>query len=401
MSGHTPWRDFRHKRSPVSEAEHREAEAALESSSSSSRLLPALWIVLASLLASLIALAILLLVKMDFFSTDALTNEQLKSVWAFLGVALGAVVTLIGTLLTEQHNRRTAALTREAGERERLAKVQQQALAEQAEKRLTIDTVAKTLELITDDSGGYAKRARVGGAIATMVELEGGAVAIRILGELWAADAVDSDTAVWLINRVLKESTETDELDAAADLLVFNAAKLVPGKNDENQERATWLAIIPEYWPQHLPTTARNSLVTATVRLLLVRELEYWHEQSTSPLDLLHMALDDAEHRASAAFVLAKLHDLGVLQALDAEPGEEALDEIVFLSENFTPAPWFARLVAEFERWACGEDVSDLAATTAGSVVAAATGSASSPTAPLADPHTRRATKEPNPSDPA
>src|SRR5262245_43199661 len=92
------------------------------SSSSPSWLLRSLWIILAGLLASLIALAILLLVKMNFFSTKTLTDEQVKTVWAFLGVALGAVVTLIGTLLTEQHNRRTNLLAR------------------QAERRQTIDT---------------------------------------------------------------------------------------------------------------------------------------------------------------------------------------------------------------------------------------------------------------------
>jgi hypothetical protein len=150
-------------------------------------LVPALWAALGCLLLALIGVAVfLLVVKMDFFSEKALTDEQSKAVWTFVGVSLGAVVTLIGTLLAEQHNPRTAAIEREA------------------ETRLKLDTVGKLLELLTD-SGEYAKRARVGGAIATMVELEGGGVALRVLGDLWTADAVDVSTAVWLIERVLNE----------------------------------------------------------------------------------------------------------------------------------------------------------------------------------------------------
>lgn len=76
-------------------------------------------------------------------STSHLSSDQTKTLWAFLGVALGAVVTLISALLTEQHNRRTDALAREAEERLRLTALQQQALAREAEERLRIDTVAK------------------------------------------------------------------------------------------------------------------------------------------------------------------------------------------------------------------------------------------------------------------
>jgi hypothetical protein len=377
-----------------------EPEALGRRERASTWLLPGLWITLACLLASLIVLAILLLVKMNFFSTDPLTDEQLKSVWAFLGVALGAVVTLIGTLLTEQHNRRTAAITREAGERERLAKAEQQVLAEQAERRLTIDTVSKTLELITE-SGNYAKRARVGGAIATMMELEGGAVAIRILGELWAADAVDSDTAVWLINRVLERSKQTDELQAAAALLSTNVSKLVPGKNDADQDTENFPLLLYDSWPVSLPVIARNSLLVMTVKLLLVRELEWWQARSRFPVDLLTYALDDPEYSSGAAFTLAKLHDLGVLQTLDAEPDEQQLARIRFLSEDFVASGWFERLLAEFEHWARGEDVGAVAASTAGSIGVAASESSSSPSPRMKNVETPRKTEEPSPSDPA
>lgn len=313
-------------------------------SSPSTLLLAGLWIVLTLLLASLIGLAIMLLVQINVFSGKALTNDQLKSVWAFLGVALGAAVTLIGTLLTEQHNRRT-------------------------EKRLKIDTVAKTLELITDDSGGSLARARIGGAVATMMELEGSAVAIRILGDLWMADAVDSETAVWLINRVLTESKKPDELEAAADLLVNNVRKLVPAKNDANQDYDNWPAVLRESWPTHLPPDARNSLSQMLVKVLLVREPEYWQDRERWPINLMYKALDDPVERNANAFVLFKLFSLGILEAFNQQPSAKQHEQILDGSSNFHPFPWFVRFVEQIEFWAAGEDVSDMAAASFGSSV--------------------------------
>ena len=71
-----------------------------------------------------------------------------------------------------------------------------------------------------------------------------------------------------------------------------------------------------------------------------MREVEYWREGTAFPVDLLMMALDDPEEGSAAASALTKLHDLGVLQRLDAEPNEEALARITSLSETFTPAHW-------------------------------------------------------------
>ena len=58
-------------------------------------------------------------------------------------------------------------------------------------------------------------------------------------------------------------------------------------------------------------------------------------------------------------------------------------------------------LVAQFERWACGEDVSEMAASTTGSVVAATKESSTSPRPPWKNAEMPRATEEPNPSYPS
>jgi hypothetical protein len=338
-------------------------------------LIPALWILLGFLLLALIGVAGFLLVKTDFFSGKSPTDTQAKTLWAFVGVALGAVVTLIGALLTEQqnrrtialerekaelteqHNRRTIALETEAAQREReaaqrdaLAKAAQEALEAQAEKRLTLDTVARLLELLTED-GDYAKRARVGGAIATMVELEGGTVALRILGELWTAGAVDTETAVWLIERVLNEDRPEDEQVLAANLLATHVTKLVPARNDQDQDWNLWPALTVT-WPSSLPSAARGALLVTAVRTLLAREPNWWHERGAEPVDMFFGALEDDEYRQPSSCVIVTLVDLEFL-ILEAERAEQIRE----WSTSKTSMAWFSQLISRFEHWAEGQPV--------------------------------------------
>jgi len=79
--------------------------------------MPAAWSLLAVLTLALLSLAVYLLFRMDLFAEGPLTDEQAKTLWAFLGVAIGTVATLIGSLLTEQNSRRLDDRAREAGDR--------------------------------------------------------------------------------------------------------------------------------------------------------------------------------------------------------------------------------------------------------------------------------------------
>jgi UPF0716 family protein affecting phage T7 exclusion len=337
-----------------------------ESRESSHRLLLVLWSVLALLLLCLVGVATVLLVRMDFFSGSKPTDQEIKSIWAFVGVALGAVVTLIGALLTEQHNRRTVALTREAAEREKLARDAQQALDAQTQQRLSLDTVGKLLELITKEDGEYAKPARVGGAIATMIELEGGAVALRILGDLWSTGAVDTPLALWLLERVLEnpKSTESEQIQAAY-LLNLNASRLVPSPDDDNQDWRATISVLDGPWPSHLPGPVQDALGLTMINMLLARDLSYWKERGDAyPVQVLMRSLQGEYAEALAyvrAYVLKALLDLRVLNALDAEPDEREEERIRSLSDLAAPAPWFAQLVSQFKPWAAGQSVVEVA----------------------------------------
>lgn len=299
----------------------------------------ALWTLLSVVVMSLLLLATVLLLRSGFLSTTGLSEEQTKSLWTFLGVALGAAVTLIGALLTEQNSRRTSALGQEA------------------EERLAVDSVTKLLELTTIE-GNYAPRARVAGAIATMIQLRGGAVAIRILGDLWRDDAVDSRTASWLIDRVMQEqqdSSGTDAADAAA-LLVENAHKLVPARGASFQGWYEWPSTVDSRWSADLPADAKNAIIVAAINVLLAREIAYWKEYG-GPYPyvlMLTAALDDPEFSSSVAVVLCALMDSGALLELGIDITGRDRNRARELSTYFELHPWFEKLLERLVPWARG-----------------------------------------------
>jgi hypothetical protein len=328
-----------------------------------------LWVSLAVVVLLLFALAVVLLVKSHVLSARSLTDEQTKSLWAFLGVAFGAVVTLIGALLTEQHNRRTDALTRQTADREQAAREQEQRLADETEYRLKIDTTAKVLELITVEGGdGYAPRARVAGAIATLMQLGGGVIGMRILGELWAADAIDSDTACWLIDRILQDSSApAEEVVQAANLLAVQAQRLVLQPEDSSLYGMFWPDSIADSWPVRLPDKAKDGILVAIIRLLLARDIEWWKHLAGAiiPIDLLIDALRDTGcySAGDSARVLSVLSDAGAFDKLQY-PMDRYMEQIRELSSPVEFTPWLDNLLKQLNQWAAGQPYSVPVATT-------------------------------------
>jgi hypothetical protein len=307
-------------------------------------LIRTIWVILAAFVLLLFVLAAVLLANSGVLSGKPLTGEQAKNLWAFLGVALGAVVTLIAALLTEQHNRRTDTL------------------ASEAEHRQRIDTLAKVLELITSQNGGastggYAPRARVDGAIATLVQFGDVVVGVRVLRELWAAGAVNSSTAEWLISHVLQGSNSPEEMVEAAYVLALQADRLVPAEADPDQDWFVWPAKVTEPWPARLPDATRQALVVAAVRMLLARDIEWWERVAVhDPVQALVNALNDPQERVqrAAARVLATLTDAGGLARIRFPVSGEAAKRIRELSDQELN-PWFERYIPQLSQWAKNE----------------------------------------------
>jgi hypothetical protein len=341
-----------------------------------------LWVLLCVLLAGLCALAALVLVKSGVLTSRQLSDAQTKNLWAFLGVVLGAVVTLIGALLTEQHNRRTDALTQESNIREEIVRSEQAAIARQAEERLTLDTVVKVLELVSDPAGN-AGRVRVAGALSAMIKLRGGTIAVRILGELWVADAVDSATAVWLIDRVfqdcLSEPGRDDDAEAAAAVLAAYATKLV--RDVDGRPDAHWWPATLRGWPGKLSPPAKNDIIVACVRMIFARPPDAWREAGRiPPLDTLHnaAAAADEEYAWGAAKILLRFLDDGVLDALNvldtlgSSESAQYRESLTSIAGDNEFAPWLAGLLSQAETWLRGAGVSS--------------GSKDRPTEPLSSP---------------
>jgi hypothetical protein len=336
-----------------------------------------LWGILGVFALSLFVVSGVLLFKTDLFSSDGhLTDEQFKAIWAFVGVALGGVVTLIGALLTEQNSRRNAALAQQAADRDALAKDQQlslaqtaearlqldaehqQDLAKETENRLKLDTVARVLELITLEDK-YAPEARVAGAIATMMQLRGDVVAIRILRALWSVDKIDANTAVWLASGVLgNPEAKPEELIEAASLLAANAEKLVPAPTDGGESWLEWPAVLRDSWPAHLPVEAKNSLVIMAVKVLLARDPNYWSDRGDrSPIRMLRDAREDVEVGDVVSHVLLAIFDaLGAdgLAALGLEVDDAVKASLQRSAAGTQLTSWFTQLLSQFVPWAKG-----------------------------------------------
>jgi hypothetical protein len=312
------------------------------------------WSLLAALALSLLSLAIYLLFRMDLFSGEAPTDSDFKALWTFLGVALGAVATIIGALLTEQNSRRADVRAAEVSRRDDLALKQQEAQSREAETRLTLETRARVLELITHEND-YAPQARVAAAIATMIELGGGPVAMRILGDLWASKNIGSSAAVWMVNQILTDAEASDgDKAAAAFILNSNASQLVPAVDDIDQDWNSFPAIVKESWPSDLPLNAKLALQMMAVKALLAREPQYWREIGILlPVDILHSALDDDAGYEIAALTLAALLEEGFVFFAE----ETDVRRIQVMAEGADVHDWVTKLIKQVRAWAKEEAV--------------------------------------------
>lgn len=311
------------------------------------------WVVLSVVTASLLALAIYLLFRMQLFSDASLNDEQFKSLWAFLGVTLGTVATLIGALLTYQNQRRVNSLATEAERRQKIGLLEQTSLNKQAEQRLTLETRVKALELISTEKD-YAPPARVAGAVATMMDLAGGPVTIRVLGELWAEEKVSTPAAVWMVDRVLKdESAPARDQMEAAFLLSFNAAKLIPPVDAPRQDWTDLPEVIADTWPLSLPSSARYSLLDMCARVLVARGRRYWEEENETlqvVVDALFWALDDVTYGTDAGLILTKLLDVGLRPWRELEDVDEQRIRDKAAEADATPL-WLLRILEQLETW--------------------------------------------------
>jgi hypothetical protein len=169
-------------------------------------------------IAPFLGIASLTIVRSKLLDFDkGLTDEQFKALWTFIGAGLAASATVLGTLLTTSHNKRTLAIQKEADDRKQI-------LENEAAERLKVDTAISGLSLVSQD-GKYAPKASIAGGLASLVHLGHPNIAMRVLGAALTDDAVDGDTAAWLLGQILISDVTTG---TAEDLV---RAKREAGRN--------------------------------------------------------------------------------------------------------------------------------------------------------------------------
>jgi hypothetical protein len=318
----------------------------------------AAWMLLWTTTVALLTLAVYLLFRMNLFSDDPLADEGLKALWAFLGVALGAVATILGTLLTYQAGRRSEALARETEQRLTLEGKRSARLADETEQRLKLDLRAKVLELITDEGGEYAKPARVAGAVATLMELGVYGLTARITREVWLSKSIGTSAAVWTLNQILADTSCPDEdKEAASEALYANYECLFPRPTDADQNWHAWPGTFLDRWPHDLPTTVRTNLLVICVKTMLAREPDFWKESVPEPLVTLGHAVVEDPVDPDVGGLVALVY-LAFAECLGQPTGFEMEEQrLRDLAADADPTPWFAKLVDQIEPWSRGEDV--------------------------------------------
>ena len=205
-------------------------------------------------------------IRTKLFDLDgaAFTDEQYKAIWAFLGVALGTAATIMGAILTKSNNDKNLAQQHES------------------ERRQKLDTAVQALDLIKQDEG-YAPRAVIAGALATLVHLGHPTIAMRATEVATRDRAIAVKTAVWLIDQVLRGEVE-HSTRAATMMAKQEAVWLLYSVRSELMEELPGEFEFPSCaisaWPRDLFEDANYWLLDTMIGLLISRDPDWW--QSTS-----------------------------------------------------------------------------------------------------------------------
>jgi hypothetical protein len=159
---------------------------------------------------------------------------------------------------------------------------------------------------------------------------------MRALAAALTEDAVDKDTAAWLLGQVLTSDTSTgtagDLMSAkreAAALLRSYAPKLtfadIPGA-------FAWPNCVSGQWPLGLHPNAESNLIKALVRLLVSQDQQWWRDTTwiVRTLEEAVVHSEDATVRSEAAsygrVLLRVILDEWILGARIPRPRAEAED---------------------------------------------------------------------------
>lgn len=274
----------------------------------------ALRVAIIAFIAFPLAIAVTVAVRSGLFrfGDGPLSGSELQSLWTLVGAGLAAAATTIGAFLAYSHNRRSLAYQAETTSRREVAEAelqkrkelwdeqvqhQKEVAEKEANERQRLEAAVAGLSLISKD-GGYAPKAVVAGALATLVKLDQPMLAMRILAATRKEnDVIDADTVVWLIGRVLtlREGNlsveEINEAKAEAAALLLSYAPSLTDKSDCGS--FSWPSAATTQWPAGLTRNASVNVQVALVELMLSQPMSWWNTGASTHTWVIY-TLDEA-----------------------------------------------------------------------------------------------------------
>lgn len=299
--------------------------------------------------AVLLALAVGLSIAFLLPWGPKVTDDRLGALWVLLASLIATVATLIGALLT-------ASSTERAHRLEEDRQVRQEAVERSTEQQQRVDSTIQGIKLLEARPDDQIMTA---GALAMVVRLGEREVALRMLGPaLDGDDLVDAGTAAWVIDECLTaEHLGAAVRGYAARLLMVHAAQF---PSDDFAGLFEWPPSVTSRWPAGLDANTGAILVLALADVLTSRPREWWTREGGGwdwVPDTISLALRKDPHgtaKAYAAWTLRLLYDPDDESWKGHWLGsDEARQAMAAWGENGLPASRQDRLTA----WRRGENV--------------------------------------------
>lgn len=255
------------------------------------------WLVGGAASGLLVLASVLIMFGLGLFDRHSATDPEgnlVAAAIAFVGVVIGAAVTLIGTVVKfsiDDRNVRLASiestrnylLALEAEQRNRLDSSHNHALTLEAEQRNRIQAAISAVQLLGDGSTD-ASPAKINGAVLALVSLGELELAIALVRLLWPDQKITDEVAdVVLVASMLSDSDAV--LKSAAATVLVHAHRIDQG------DHHIWP--IAHDWLCDAPLSARIGLAAGAARWLETSLELHPNRAPSAPAAVLFHALND------------------------------------------------------------------------------------------------------------
>jgi hypothetical protein len=145
---------------------------------------------------------------------------------ALTGVFVTAALTAIGVVLKQSVDERTLALQKQAETRLSQEKEHNDAIQDQAERRLQMDTAIRAVQLFSTSTGAMAPEVQVAGALYALGSLNQHKLTLSLVADLLGRNELDTDTAGEVVGLAIR-SGDARVQTTAISCLWQNVTKMV------------------------------------------------------------------------------------------------------------------------------------------------------------------------------